>query len=186
MGGAKKRPTDARGWDRLIGRIAGELREKGIKAMPFPKELKTREDLSMISFLNAREFDPAGYSKEDVPTAAALREAGVSHYDQLRDYFLFKVRTASSKKRKGVLDAEKELKRLRGERPLDKKLFGNDVEAREAAMKAAAWDDKKKKVTMELNDFTGRGGCKKFWVKLKDDERAAKVRAAEVAESLRR
>jgi len=160
--------------------------ENKLPTTPFPERLDSPARWLEITWPNVTKFNPEGYSKEDVPTQKAFRDAKVYKANKLHGYLLFKINEAQSKKRTAEREAERERKRLRNERPLDKSLFGDDVEAWEAAMKKAAWDNDKKRVVLGLEKFVNRGGSPAFWYKLKDDERAAKVLAAKVAEALRR
>jgi len=167
-------------WKKELARIADVLRQKGTKPTPFPTKLETKEDFLKINALNAHKFDPTGYSKEDLPPVPAFKEAGVKYFQKVRGYLYFMIKNAPDKKRKADNEEEKAKRVKSGQRPLDKSLFGDDVEAREAAMKKAAWDADKMEVTMKKDDFRDLGGCQEFWDKLSADQRAAKVEEARV------
>jgi len=183
MSKAKPKKDEAY-WEAERQRLSEKLRETN--TTPFPTQLESQEDWLKIRWPNVHKFNPAGLTTTDLPAAARFREAGVDNATQLHGYLSFKIKEAQSKKRKLALKAEQELKKQCGERPLDESLFGGNVEAREAAMNKALWNEDKKEVTMKKDDFVELGGCQGFWKKRYDEQEAAKVLAAKAAESLRR
>ena len=174
----------------LRARLAKKMLETQSEATPFPDKLTTLADWQCVDWTCAGDKRLLKKTLDDVPMQTDfVRDNETPNATQLHTFIRWRIKSAEdsakSKKRTAEREAEKALKRLRGERPLDQKLFGDDVEAWEAAMEAAAWDNDKKRV-MDQTKFVKRGGSPAFWRKLKDRERAAKVRAAEVAELLRR
>ena len=180
---SKRGRKDATYWETQRRRLSEKLRET--EETPFPTQLETEEDWLKIRWPNVHKFNPAGLTTA-LPAAARFREAGVDQATQLHGYLSFKIKEAQSKKRKLALKAEQELKKQCGERPLDESLFGGNVEAREAAMNKALWNEDKKEVTMKKETFLELGGCQHFWRKLYLEQEAAKVDKARAADQLRR
>jgi len=183
---AKKNPTTATGWATEAERIRDILLQNGTVRTELPKEFTKPEDFLKINGTNMLDVDLTGYSLGDLPKQKAFKDAKIDYAGKVHGYLTFMIKNAPTKKRKADVKAEQEQKRLRGARPYDKLLFGDDVEARRAAMKKGIWDDKKKTVTMPLGRFQELGGCRAFWDKLYDEQEAAKVEAARAADKLRR
>ena len=135
-------------------------------------ELKTEADWVKINGLNMLDVDLTGYSLEDLPKAKAFKKSKMDFYSKVYGYLSFMIQNAPKKKRKGDVKAEQQQKRQRGDRPYDKLLFGDDVEAREAAMEKALWNEDKMEVTMTQDVFCERGGCWAFWNKFYEKQEA--------------
>ena len=181
---SKKAPKNEKEWEAEAERIEATLRQNGTVTTELPKKFTKPEDFLKVNGTNMLDVDLTGYSLEDLPKQAAFKKAKIDYAAKVHGYLTFMINNKPNKKRKADLKAEKEEKRLRGERPLDESLFDGDVEAREAAMKEALWNDDKKEVTMPLGRFQKLGGCRTFWKKLYDRQEAAKVEQKRVAGQL--
>jgi len=148
-------------WKKEAERIRNALREEGTPTTPTPTVLKTEKDWVQFDGTNMLNFKPEGHSKEDVPPLDAFKNTGKKYYMKVRSYLLFKIRSVSTKKRTLDIEEENEAKKQCGKRDLEASLFSSP-EDREAAMRAAVWDDMAKKVIGKAKDFRDRGGCQGF------------------------
>ena len=176
-------------WEALQARLSEKMLETQSKPTPFPDKLTTLKQWRSLDWTCVGDKRLLLKSLADVPRQEDfVRDNETPYATNLFTFIRWRIKcaedSAKKKKRKAEREAEKALKRLRNERPYDKLLFPNR-EARRAAMKKAIWNDFKKEVTMGRDDFLERGGSGNFWKELKEDERAAKVLAAKVAEALR-
>ena len=115
-----KPKKDAAWWEAERQRLSQKLRETN--KTPFPTQLKTQEDWLKIRWPNVHKFNPAGLTTA-LPACARFKEAGIGSATDLHSYLSFKMKEAQTRKRAAELEAERQRKRLRNERPLDLSLI---------------------------------------------------------------
>ena len=162
---SKKAPKNEKEWEAEAERIEATLRQNGTVTTSLPKEFTKPEDFLKINGTNMLDVDLTGYSLGDLPKQKAFKDAKIDYAGKVHGYLTFMIKNKPNKKHKADLKAEQEQKKLRGLRPYDKSLFGDDVEAREVVMKEALWDEDKKEVTMTREVFMERGGSRSFYEK---------------------
>ena len=120
-----------------LARLSQKMLETQSKPTPFPEELTTLEQWQSLDWTCVGDKRLLLKSLDDVPSKTIFlpgyKGRRVPNASELHTFIRWRLKSAEesakNEKRKAELDAERERKRLRNERPLDKSLFGDDVEA---------------------------------------------------------